>query len=179
MTTPFDRFRALAEGATALTDWPGYFVTPDGCVFSTIPWRGQDIRQLLAHPDGYGYLSVSLPRDGKRVSVKVHRLVALTFLGPPPSPVHEVRHLNGNQLDNRVSNLAWGTKKDNADDRERHGRTAYGERNGFVRLTEEKVREIRALAAQGLSQRTIARKIGTHQTNVGDIINQKGWAHIQ
>jgi hypothetical protein len=52
--------------------------------------------------------------------------VAAQFLPERPSPEHEVRHLDGNKDNPHADNLAWGTRKENADDRERHGRTSRG-----------------------------------------------------
>ena len=49
------------------------------------------------------------------------RLVLLAFVGPCP-PGQEARHLNGNSLDNRAENLAWGTKAENTEDQFAHGR---------------------------------------------------------
>lgn len=48
----------------------------------------------------------------------VHSLVATAFL---VRSGWEVRHLDGNRLNNHVDNLAWGTPKDNSDDMRRHG----------------------------------------------------------
>lgn len=85
---------------------------------------------------GGNYLGVSLcsRRAGiDKVTRHVHELVALAFLGPPPSAEHEVRHLDGDRTNNRPSNLVYGTAKENAADREAHGRTARGNRNGNSR----------------------------------------------
>lgn len=40
----------------------------------------------------------------------VHRLVALAFLGPPPSPDMSVDHVSRIKTDNRVCNLRWATR---------------------------------------------------------------------
>jgi len=50
----------------------------------------------------------------------VHKLVCEAFNGPG-RPGQVVRHLNGNPLDNRADNLAWGTLSDNAQDSVTHG----------------------------------------------------------
>lgn len=63
-----------------------------------------------------GYLSVYLGGG----SQFVHRLVLLAFRGEPQEG-EETRHLNGDQYDNRLENLAWGTRSENALDRVRHG----------------------------------------------------------
>ena len=67
-----------------------------------------------------GHKSTSLSRDGKIVSVDIHRLVAAAFIGPCPSGM-EVRHLNGDAADNRVRNLKYGTRQENVQDMIEHG----------------------------------------------------------
>lgn len=80
-------------------------------------------------PNDDGYPSVRIYVDGKRKRIAVHVLVAREYLEPKPSPDYEVRHLDGNKCNPNVGNLAWGTRKENADDRERHGRTSRGEKH--------------------------------------------------
>lgn len=49
-------------------------------------------------------------------SVRVHHLIAYAFLGPRPSPLHEIDHIDGgkyDKLNNRPENLQWVTKKEN------------------------------------------------------------------
>ena len=106
---------------------PEYEVMRDGAVFSnSTNWRGYGRRQMNVTPNADGYPSVRIMIDGKRKRIAIHVLVALQYLPIRPSPSHEVRHLDGNKLNSASENLTWGTKKDNADDRERHGRTSRG-----------------------------------------------------
>lgn len=44
---------------------------------------------------------------------KIHRLVCTAFHGEAPEGKSVVIHLNENALDNRPSNLRWGTQKEN------------------------------------------------------------------
>ena len=112
---------------------PDYRVTREGRVFAVnTNWRGYGEREMAQQPNADGYPSVRLTVDGKRKRLAVHRLVAAEFLPPRPSPAHEVRHLDGDKTNNHFSNLAWGTRKENAEDRERHGRTARGERHAWA-----------------------------------------------
>ena len=67
-----------------------------------------------------GYLTVELWRDGKSKTVGVHQLVALAFLGPRPEK-QEVRHLDGNPLNNHLTNLAHGTRRQQRLDDVRNG----------------------------------------------------------
>lgn len=109
---------------------PGYEVTRDGKVFSVSSnWRGYGRRELKQIPNEYGYPSVRLTIAGVRKRYTVHSLVARLYLGPKPGQYHEVRHLDGDKMNPCAENLAWGTRKENADDRERHGRTSRGEKH--------------------------------------------------
>lgn len=112
---------------------PGYRVTPDGRVFSTEHnWRGYGEREMRQTLNSDNYPSVRLTVNGRRVRLATHRLVARDYLPPRPSPAHEIRHLDGNKMNAHASNLAWGTRKENADDRERHGRTSRGEAHSLA-----------------------------------------------
>lgn len=67
-----------------------------------------------------GHHQVSFWASNKTTTKWVHRLVAETFLGPCPDGM-EVRHLNGDPADNRVENLAYGSRRENMLDRSAHG----------------------------------------------------------
>lgn len=64
------------------------------------------------------YLTVRLGA-GRRTYV--HTFVCEAFHGPRPEPEWQVRHLNGDCLDNRAENLAWGTCSENHLDKRAHG----------------------------------------------------------
>jgi|SRR5882672_4272226 len=85
-------------------------------------------RFMAQQPTRFGHTRVNL-RDatGRRMTWSVHRLVALAFLGSQPGGC-EVRHLNGVPNDNRLENLAWGTKVENSQDTLRHGRHNWASR---------------------------------------------------
>jgi len=68
----------------------------------------------------YGHLGVTLCRDNREHQVHVHVLVLEAFVGACP-PGQECRHINGDSSDNRLGNLAWGTRRQNSADRARHG----------------------------------------------------------
>lgn len=132
---------------SAATHTPGYEVTQDGRVFSTgTNWRGYGRREMQQDLNDGGYPSVRILLNGKRKRMAVHRLVAMHYLPPRPSPHHEIRHLDGNKLNPHATNLAWGTKRDNAADRERHGRTYH------MTTTEARAKAMRS--AEARRQRT-------------------------
>jgi|SRR5215472_5299298 len=67
-----------------------------------------------------GYLRLTLCANGKPKSWRVHTLVAAAFLGSRQIG-QEVRHLDGDGLNNHADNLAYGTKTDNEADKRLHG----------------------------------------------------------
>lgn len=170
--------RKLAEAATRpITGFPGYCADAAGVIWSDSGWRGHECRALVPETDRYGYQKVRLVVDGRRRRVAVHTLIALAFHGERPAGA-QVRHLNGRRDDNRAENLAWGSASENAADREQHGTTARGERNGFARLTDDEVRRVRGLLATGRSQRAVAALVGCSQRTVGAIARNERWAHV-
>lgn len=71
------------------------------------------------------YPSVNLRHNGKSRISRVHELVLIAFVGPRPADKPYGRHLDDNKLDNRLSNLKWGTPTENAQDALRNGRNYY------------------------------------------------------
>ena len=65
------------------------------------------------HPGGYHYCHLTIKKGGgKGRNYLTHRLVALAFI-PNPENKPEVNHIDGNKLNNHVSNLEWATKREN------------------------------------------------------------------
>lgn len=62
--------------------------------------------------NGKGYLRCNIYKNGKMKTVKIHRLVAESFIGID-NPDFVVNHINGIKTDNRLSNIEVVTQKDN------------------------------------------------------------------
>lgn len=84
---------------------------------SPLTVRGRVLRPCR---DPYGYYQVNLCAGTEQHISRVHRLVAAAFIGPCPAGA-EVRHGPGGFLDNRVVNLCYGSRRDNALDKRRDG----------------------------------------------------------
>jgi NUMOD4 motif/HNH endonuclease len=106
--------------------WEGFYeVSSDGQIWSRPRerTRGGILKPGVA---GDGYLYVRLCRPGRRHARMIHLLVLEAFAGPRPDPPPgckriDARHLDGNRLNNSITNLAWGTHSENQLDRVRHG----------------------------------------------------------
>jgi len=154
-------FRSMSEIRTI----PGFSVyrcDSDGNVYGT---RVERLKPMMTRP---GYYTVNvLSDDGRRQTRLVHRLIALTFLGPIPEGM-EVNHKNGIKGDNRAENLEYVTKSEN----HRHARDVLnrfyvsGERHGECKLTDEAVEAVRHLVSIGWTQKRIARAFGISQVLV-------------
>lgn len=68
------------------------------------------IKSMDATSDGYH--KVDLYSNGKRTSVRVHRLVAEAFI-PNPNKLPQINHIDGNKENNNVKNLEWVNNSQN------------------------------------------------------------------
>lgn len=106
--------------------FPEYQAGDQGCIRS-LKRAGRILRPGVnksaggKHGSIYTQHIVCLMKDGKRVMKSVHLLVLAAHVGPLPQG-KETRHINGDSLDNRLTNLVYGTKSENAHDTVRHGR---------------------------------------------------------
>lgn len=172
----------MAEAWRPVVGWEGmYEVSDAGRVRSRVKrWKGgpRVLRPCQVNV-GNGRrprYAVILIREGKRHSLLVHRLVLIAFVGPCP-PGKESRHLNDDPSDNRLENLAWGTRLENAADAKRNGIRRTGERNGRAKLTREQVLYVRAQRGK-VTQQRLADELGVNQTTISSIQLGRLWGDI-
>lgn len=82
-----------------------YDITKDGQVYSHIRKRW-----LKPQLNSCEYVFYHLKPCGW---VFAHTLVALKYIGPPPSPKHEINHKDHNRMNNHYENLEWVTHSQN------------------------------------------------------------------
>lgn len=156
-----------------ISDFPKYRVNHLGEVKS---FHRHPPRLLRPISRDDGITSVVLCENGRRKSMALHRLVAIAFLGNHPK--HEVNHLNGNRLDNRLCNLEWATRKQNAHHASKMGLMVHGEQQHCAKLTEKDIKEIIRLVRGGLKRKAIAEIFGVHKQRIQDIVRGLDWRHI-
>ena len=83
-----------------------YSISNDGQV------RNDKTNKILSQSTQQDYKHVTLNINGKAKRMKVHRLVAQTFLENPENKPY-VNHKDGNRSNNNVNNLEWVTPSEN------------------------------------------------------------------
>ena len=129
-------------------------------------------RILKARTQNWGYMLVGLSKSSKHYWRYVHRLVAMTFLGKPPTAQHEINHKNGEKEDNRASNLEWCTRGENKEHAARLGLL------GNMKLNTKRVKEIRRRFASGESYLILAKEFGVAPGYIHSIIRKEKWSHV-
>lgn len=143
----------------------GYFVSSMGRVMGP--------RRLLKKClNTHGYEIISLNRGDKKKTVTVHKLVMTAFC-EKPSSVHEINHKNGIKTDNRLVNLEWITRADNA----KHAFDTLLRIGPNRKLTESDIKSIRLLGGK-MKQTDIARKYNVDHTTIYRIINKESYGRV-
>lgn len=105
------------------------------------------------------------------------RLICEAFHGACPKNKEQAAHWNGIRTDNRPENLRWVTRRENYKDQIRHGTSKKGDGHHNVKLTTQKILEIRKLA-KTMKQREIAKIYNTCESNISGIVNRNKWKHL-
>lgn len=166
-----------------ITGYTDYEVSRLGRVRRSVDRHNSKAGRILkATPDDSGYPRVALyrPLGGKRQKLEaVHRLVCLTFQGPPPTPLHEVAHEDGIRSNCKNDNLRWATKKENHADKKRHGTQQIGVKNPNAQLRPQIVAAIRAMYRKGkFGLSRTAKHFGVGKGTVHQIVRYETWKHL-
>lgn len=158
-----------------------YEVSNKGRVRSRQKWgRSGDsgnATRILSPGNVRGYLQLNLAKDGIHKSGLVHRLVAMAFIGLPPTPDHQVNHKDFDKSNNVPENLEWVTQTENNIYSKDVIPRNRGERN-HSKLTETQVLEIRALQAKGATYGQLASHYGVSTQTIFCIVKYRKWAYL-
>lgn len=159
-----------------LYDCVDYAIREDGTVI-TIKTRGI----VVPYEGAHGYLRVNTrhikPHTGNlAIYERLHRLLSMTFL-PLDSEFYEmqVNHINGNKLDNSLSNLEWCTQQENLT----HAwETNLRAKPVNSKLTSEDVTEIREMSAKYVTVAKLAEIFNVSHTTIRDVISFRTWSNL-
>lgn len=119
---------------------------------------------------GAGYLTVGIKVSPKCFKIfYVHRIVATHFLSRRPEQ-DQVDHMDGNRLNNDVSNLRWATQAENMQNLKERGVSRRTRFSG--RLSRENVLDIISLINQGVQNKIIAQIFGVDRSNISKLKNK-------
>lgn len=94
-------------------DFEGFYQVSNLGNIRSIPRNGTVKNYRILKPNNVkGYYQVSLQKKGKKKYMKVHRLVAEAFIENTQNK-REVNHIDGNKLNNKLTNLEWVTSSEN------------------------------------------------------------------
>lgn len=169
------QFKKAERKGISVLSCGSYAVRDDGVVLSrkNNRWGLSNAWRPLRPARGKnGYLMVAL--NGK--TEYVHSLVCSAFHGDRKHG-DEVRHLNGIKTDNRVSNLAWGSRQENMLDSAAMGRTNRGTKLRLSKLNEQAVVVIRFFK-NIYPQRLLAGLFGVSRATIANIQRGETWGWL-
>lgn len=116
-----------------------------------------------------GYLRINLPKLG---TVLLHRLIAQLFI-PNPENKPQINHIDGNKLNNAVSNLEWVTNQENKDHAVKMGLVMRRDKNcPQQKLSTDQCLQIRYLVSIGYRQSEIGRMFNVRQQTISKIFRK-------
>ncbi len=162
----------LKEEWKSIFNFPNYQISNFGNICSIKTGK------RLKPWDSKGYLRIGLYKTKDRCHFKsVHRLILETFIGPSNL---QCNHIDGNKHNNKLSNLEYCTGSQNLIHAYRLGlqTPARGENNGYSKLTNQDVKQIKFLLKNKFKQKEIAILFNVHPSLISYIKSGKIWSHI-
>jgi len=138
-------------------------------------WKGR----ILSHSFIEGYPSVILYKESEPHTLRIHRGVLSAFLRLPKSG-EVCMHLDHCRSNNHLTNLKWGTQRENMQQSVDDGKLCKGEDKPFAKLSNTDVQEIKSLLRDGsrLTHREIGKRYGVTVGVISNINTGRAWKHI-
>ena len=156
--------------------YEGYYKVSNYGRVKTFPHNPRKKVQILKPVlTSQGYLRISLRKKDNDKTIRINRLVALTFI-PNPENKTEVNHIDGDKFNNCVENLEWCTDSENKRHAIKTGLQKTGAENPNAKLTKEQVIEIRQTYkkySKEYGSGALAEKYGVDRSTILNIIYSK------
>lgn len=117
----------LPEGYTMIYDYE----TDEAGVWSI---KNNQFLKITEPHGGNTYRKIQCCQDKKRMNFQLHRLIAYYFIHNPNNKTF-VDHIDGNRLNNKISNLRWVTRSENNHNRlKAKGYYRYNKKQWYSRI---------------------------------------------
>lgn len=175
------KIRVMSE-RDDVRDIPGfelYAITDDGQVWSV---KGRGV-QLIAHTPRrlktkwhHGFPSVELFQNNVDYPMGIARLLALTFISPPPFDGAQGIFIDGDPHHQTPGNVRWDTSSGRTlNTIRRLGPPVYGETQGGHKLTEANVIDIRARHQAGETIKALMERYEVSRKTIQRVLRRKLW----
>ena len=125
-----------------------------------------------------GYVYVVLTKNKIQQTFTVHKLIAITFLKYPESPNMQIDHVDGNKINNNISNLEWVSCSENMKRTFKFERKQYKPMLGKTGNEHNKSKEVKQILNGNIiniygSTLEAQRKTGINNANICYVCNGK------
>jgi predicted XRE-type DNA-binding protein len=158
------------ERWATVAEYERYSLSSQGKVVS-LAYQGGQRERLLKVLAPTTRPMVALTNEQGSRQLRLSRLVAQTFLPPPPDArQRSVLPKDGNPLNVHVENLHWADRADMQDEVMVHYLYRRGERHAQSKLTTQEVARIRELVAQGATKQAVAVLFEVSRPTISSIV---------
>ena len=154
--------------------FPGYEISSEGRVLGLY---GRVLRQKTKRDDSR-VVGLYIKRGEKKVQkwAYVGRIVLTAFKGTHPKK-NIARHINGDASDNRLVNLEWSTRSENANAGVKRGTIKSGENSPLSKLTNAMVNDIRTMSKDA-SIGSLSKAYGVSRKTITDVIHYRRFQNV-
>ncbi len=132
--------------------------------------KGRVLKQRLRFD---GYMDIQFQVNGKKINLKVHRIVAICFI-PNPNNYPEVNHIDNDRTNNNVSNLEWCSSQYNQNYKKNFGTSPAEVQGRPVIAVNPETSEVLYFGSRSEASRRLGVNRGSLSSVVKGKLNQTG-----